>query len=139
MKTRLHLFLGSLGGALLLARAAMASPDSIRHAPPPDDRAAQLLARHGSIPLAAVGPYVEVGSYRMQVAAKLGEPDLKLTDGSWLYHHHQVRDSRAAGTVVVRFDPRGRVSSIAAVAPRAVALLRGDAEKSKARGPFASR
>ncbi len=93
------------------------------------DRAAELLARQGTVEIVAAGPFVEAGTFRVQVAAKLGQPDLKLADGTWLYHHHTIEGSSAEGTLVVRFTGKGRVSSLALVTPALVAALRDNAAR----------
>ncbi len=111
MKSTLFALLALTVGASL-ARAA-ASPDS----------ASQLLQQHGAIAVAKAGPHVEPGSFRVQVAAKLGRPDETLPDGSWLYHGRRVSESEARGTLLVRFAA-GRVHSLALVAPQALATLR---------------
>ena len=80
------------------------------------DRAAQGLALTGSVLVKNAGPYVEVGTFRIQVAVKLGQPTAKLADGTWLYQHYQVEDSAAAGTLVVRFD-QGRVCQLSLITP----------------------
>lgn len=80
------------------------------------DRAAELLAMHGHVPLSSATRYVERGTYRVQVAAKLGRPDATLPDGTWLYHGRRVGNSDAVGTLVVRFDG-GRVGSLSLVTP----------------------
>jgi hypothetical protein len=84
------------------------------------DPAGQLLALHGTVQVAAAGPYVEVGTFQIQVAVKLGRPAAKLADGTWLYPNTRVEDSDATGTLLVRFD-RGRVSGLSLVTP-AVAM-----------------
>jgi len=86
----------------------------------PPDRAVELLARFGTIPVDAAGPYVEIGTFRIQVMTKLGPPSAKLPDGTWLYRGLDVENSDAHGTLVVRFV-NGRVSSMSLVAP-AVAM-----------------
>ena len=47
------------------------------------DHPARLLAVHGVIPVASAGPYVERGSARITVLAKLGKPSERLPDGKW--------------------------------------------------------
>jgi outer membrane protein assembly factor BamE (lipoprotein component of BamABCDE complex) len=112
MKT--HLFLCSL-----LALPLFASAASTR------DTAADLLAQHGSIAVSSAGAHVSAGTFRVQVAAKLGRPDLVLPDGTWLYHGRNVPESSARGTLVVRFD-QGRVSSLSLAGPTVVASLRAE-------------
>jgi len=107
-----------LAGLLLAASCFAAAPDSA----PAADRAAALLATHGRLAVTDAGPFVAPGTFRVQVAAKLGRPDLTLPDGTWLYHGHRVPDSEARGTLVVRFDA-GRVRDLALVTPAVVAAL----------------
>lgn len=92
---------------------------------PAPDQASQLLAVHGTLPLQSAGRHVAPGTLRVQVAAKLGRPDLQLADGSWLYHHQRVNDSEARGTLVVRFEA-GRVTSLSLATPAVVAQLRAN-------------
>lgn len=94
---------------------------------------AQALARNGSIHVNSVGPYVESGTYRVQVAVKLGRPSYVLPDGTWLYQGYIINDSDASGTLVVRFQ-RGRVSELSLATPATVASLRGNT--GKAQGKF---
>ncbi len=84
------------------------------------DHPKQVLALRGSVPVAAAGPYVEVGTFQIQVMLKLGQPAAKLADGTWLYPGFAVENSNAAGTLVVRFN-KGRVSGLNLVTP-AVAM-----------------
>ena len=102
--------------ALGVAVVAPAAPKSET----PIDTAAQLLAQHGVISISHVGPYVEPGTFRVQVSAKLGQPDLALADGTWMYHDRRLEGSQAEGTLVVRFV-QSRVSALSLVTP-AVAL-----------------
>lgn len=96
--------------ATLTVAAANVSAKSAASA----DRAAQLLAQHGTVNLKAAGPYVEVGTSRIWVDAKLGMPSARLPDGTWLYRSFEVQDSEACGTLVVRFA-KGRVSGLSLV------------------------
>lgn len=114
-----HLLRSVLLAATLLAPLT-AAPESTATA----DRASQLLATHGTLPIASAGPYVSSGTFRIQVAAKLGRPDLQLTDGTWIYHQRRVSDSTATGSLLVRFDAKGRVSSLHLASAAAVAALR---------------
>ena len=82
----------------------------------PADRAAQRLALNGSVSIKAAGPYVEIGTYQVQVAAKLGRARAALSDGTWLYPNFAINDSDATGTLVVRFN-QGRVSELSLVTP----------------------
>jgi hypothetical protein len=95
---------------------------------PVPDSAAQLLARHGQVTVLTAGPYVQPGTYRIQVSAKLGQPDARLPDGTWLYHHRRIDGSDAGGTLVVRFT-QGRVQSLTIATPAVVAALRQAAPK----------
>jgi hypothetical protein len=114
MKTKLAsaLCLAALAVALTLGGAGVSAKDLV-----PADRAEDLLARQGSVPVTRAGPYVEVGTYLVQVEVKLGKPTAKLAEGTWVYRHYEVEGSQAAGSLVVRFNPRGRVSSLAIVTP----------------------
>ena len=91
------------------------------------DRAKSALEQHGSLQVTSAGPYVEIGTYQIQVMVKLGEPNKKLTDGTWLYDGFNVDDSDASGLLAVRFD-RGLVSSLTIVTP-SVALAMGTPAK----------
>lgn len=93
-----------------------------------NDRAAQILAATGSVRLAAVGPYVAVGTYLIQVSTKLGSPSSILPDGTWLYEGFTIDDSNASGTLVVRFQ-EGRVSSLSLASPVVVIALRTQTRK----------
>jgi hypothetical protein len=84
--------------------------------------------RHGTVAVANAGPHVAVGTFRIQVETKLGRPDVKLADGTWLYRGRAVAGSRATGTLVVRFAD-GRVSALALATPAAVAVLRAGSAK----------
>lgn len=106
-----------------LALAALAQP--LAAAPAAPDRAAELLRAQGSVPVADAGPHVAPGTFRIQVAAKLGRPDLALADGTWLYHGRRIEQSAARGTLVVRFA-HNRVASLAVVSDTVVAALRAD-------------
>lgn len=108
----------ALAAALLLLPAVASANDSATA-----DRAESLLAGRGSIPVEAAGPYVEVGTYRIQVAVKLGRPAARLPDGTWLYENFVADGSNARGTLVVRFA-QGRVSALTLATPAVVAALR---------------
>jgi hypothetical protein len=105
-----------------LPRFVSASPN-----PAPADSAVQALVLAGTVPVKAAGPYVEIGTYQIQVSVKLGRPAFQLPDGSWLYRNFAVPDSRAAGFLLVRFN-QGRVSELALVSP-AIATALQDAPK----------
>lgn len=95
---------------------------------PASDAAAQLLASTGAISVKNVGPYVERGTFRVQVATKLGRPDVTLADGAWLYRNRGVEGSAARGTLIVRFAD-GRVSDLTVATPAVVAALGADSRK----------
>lgn len=101
-----------LSALSLTARSAAADP------------AAERLARHGSVTIMNAGPFVEPGTFRVQVAAKLGRPDLALADGTWAYRHRRVEQSAAEGTLLVRFSEEGRVAGLQLVTPAVFAALR---------------
>ena len=87
------------------------------------ESAARQLAITGALPVTAVGPYVEIGTYQIQVSTKLGRPSARLADSTWFYHDFVVEDTAARGTLVVRFR-QGRVSELALVTPAtATAML----------------
>jgi hypothetical protein len=87
------------------------------------DSATQTLNSNGTVAIKTVGPYVEIGTFQIQVSTKLGRPDLTLADGTWLYHHRRIDGSAAEGTLVVRFAA-GRVSALTLATPQVVAALR---------------
>lgn len=100
------------------------------------DAAAALLRRHGSVPVSAAGPHVALGTFRVQVSAKLGSPDATLPDGTWLYRNRQIEGSAARGTLVVRFNS-GRVSELLLADEPTVAALRADPAGATGAGRFA--
>lgn len=102
-----------------------------------NDRAEQLLARHGSVEVSAVGAYVEIGTFLIQVAVTLGNPDHKLADGTWLYSRKRIENSEAQGTLVMRFT-NGRVSSLTLATPAVVAALRDTQSPNRTKGLVAS-
>ncbi len=93
------------------------------------DRIAQALAATGSVRVDAVGPYVNVGTVRVQVFAKLGSPTATLPDGTWLYSDFLADGSDAHGTLVVHFNA-DRVSSLSLASPAVVVAMRNQAQKS---------
>lgn len=122
MKTTLAALLRSAAFAAGLSACPFLAPASDDAG---SDRAAQLLALQGAVPVKAATPYVEVGTFRIQVSTKLGRPAQVLEDGAWLYPNFTVTDSAATGTLVVRFK-RNCVSELAIVTPAtAVALAAG--------------
>jgi hypothetical protein len=78
------------------------------------------LTATGSLWVAAAGPYVNHGTCRVQVSAKLGRPSATLPDGTWLYEGFTAGDR--SGTLVVRFSA-GRVSDLALASPAVVTAL----------------
>jgi hypothetical protein len=86
------------------------------------DRAKAVLALHGSLPVTAAGPYVQIGTYKIQVSVKLGQPSAKLPDGTWLYRNFTVDDSEASGALLVSFE-KGRVSGLTIVTPEVALAL----------------
>jgi hypothetical protein len=129
----LRLFSEPLFFALLFAALGATAPALQATTPPhPEDRPAQLLAKHGHVSIDAAGPYVRIGTFLIQVATKLGQPDKKISQNLWLYHHRSVAGSAAAGTLVVRFR-QGRVSEMAIVAPEIALALRDPAKTSSER------
>lgn len=112
--------------AAALAATLFVLPAVFAHAP---DRAAQILAATGSVRLESAGPYVNLGTYSIQVSTKLGAPSATLSDGSLLYNDFSIEDSAAHGTLIVRFID-GRVSSLSLASPAAVIALRAGTEKS---------
>jgi hypothetical protein len=126
MHTKLNsiLSVAALSSALFFLPAISRAGDSS-----PSDPVAQRLAASGSVAVKNVGPYVEVGSYQILVRSKLGAPNARLADGSWLYNSCHAEDSVAQGTVVIRFD-HGQVSQLSLVSPAvAVALLQRSSPK----------
>ena len=118
MKTNFHfpvlqLTLLLLGAAPLLAQGTNTAPA---------DRAARQLALTGSVPVKNAGPYVDPGTFLIQVATMLGQPGAKLADGTWLYPDYEVTNSAATGTLVVRFK-QGRVSELTLVTPAAAVAM----------------
>lgn len=92
--------------------------------PAPVNRTAQLLAIHGALPVSGAGPYVERGTFQIQVTAKLGEPTERLADGTWLYKNFSTEQNAATGTLIVRFNQAGRVSDLWLATPAVIADLR---------------
>ena len=105
----------------LLVSVALGSTD-LAHANERTPSAERLLAATGRVTVERVTPYVEVGTFRIQVSTKLGQPDTRLADGTWLYHRRVVEGSNATGTVVVRFNG-GRVSQLELVTPAVAAAM----------------
>jgi hypothetical protein len=93
--------------------------------PVENDAVAEELARRGCVAVHGAGDYVERGTMRIQVLAKLGKPDLVTAEGAWVYHRRAVTGSAARGWLVVQFDG-GRVSELALATPAVVAAWRED-------------
>lgn len=91
------------------------------------DAAAEQLARVGVVSLKSAGPYVEIGTFAVQVSTKLGRPNFSLADGTWLYEKRGIDGSNAKGTLVVRFT-EGRVSELSLVSPAVAMALRSPAK-----------
>ena len=114
MKTNLTasaLRIAALAAALLIVPALAFATDTASA-----DRIAQQFALKGAVSVKAAGPYVEIGTYQVQVSAKLGRAGNVLSDGTWLYPNFTANASDAAGTLVVRFH-QGRVSELSLVTP----------------------
>lgn len=92
------------------------------------DAASERLTAAGVIPVRAAGPYVELGTLKIQVSTKLGRPSTILPGGIWLYDNRSVDQSNARGTLVVKFSG-GRVSDLALVTPAVAVALREDPSK----------
>jgi hypothetical protein len=122
MKTITVSFLraAALAAALFLVPSLVSAAESS-----PADRAAELLRSTDRIPVQSAGPYVEVGTYRIQVAVKLGRAETVLPDGTYLYPNFRAENSTAQGTLVVRFV-RGKVSELYLAGPTVVASLRSN-------------
>lgn len=93
------------------------------------DDAATLLRRDGIVHVKQAGPHVGIGTFRIQVAVKLGQPDARLGDDTWLFHDRRIEGSDARGTLIVRFA-NGRVQSLALATPAVVASLRDHPQRS---------
>jgi len=114
---------------LSLAAVSLLGLVSIVSAKPaaPADPAVAQLARTGTVSLKAAGPYVEIGTYAIQVSTKLGKPNFSLSDGTWLYEGRAIEGSNATGTLVVKFKD-GRVSDLALVTPAVAIAMRTPAK-----------
>jgi hypothetical protein len=113
---------GALAAALFLLPSAFAQNA---------DPVVRQFATTGTVPVASAGPYVQVGTCRVQVSAKLGRPTTRLPDGTWLYDGFNAANGSAAGTLVVRFEA-GRVRSLALATPAVVTALRSRPASSSA-------
>lgn len=126
-ETALHPTMKTSLLALLALITGTALAGTVAPQPLATDDATQLLRHHGAITIAKAGSHVEAGTFRVQVAAKLGRPDETLPDGTWLYHGRRVTGSEATGTLIVRFTA-GRVQGLSLLTPQAVVALRNLAE-----------
>lgn len=106
--------------AILLA--ALAFPFALNASPSPHS-AESLLQTQGSVRVRSVGPHVAAGTYQIQVSTKLGRPDARLPDGSWLYYNRRVESTDAEGILVIRFT-QGRVSDLLLASPMMISVLR---------------
>lgn len=120
MKTSLHHFAAFAVAALLSAAGLRAGEQSSPDRASPSPR----LAECGHVNVDAAGPYVERGTWRVQVLAKLGQPDAVLPDGALLYHGHVVPDTELRGTLVIRLQD-GRVSQLALATPETITAWSG--------------
>lgn len=109
----------TLATTLFVLPTSLTAKDSVSAS-----RTAELLAAHGSIAVRGAGPYVERGTFQIQVAAKLGEPTEKLADGTWLYKNFSTDENAVKGTLIVRFNHERRVSELSLATPAVVAALR---------------
>lgn len=120
----------SLRAATLIATLfVLSSAASAKDAAP--DPVAQMLQLTGSVPVNSAGPYVEIGTYKIQVSTKLGQPAYTLADGTWLYKNFSAEDSHAKGTLVVHFS-HGQVSDLTLVSPAVVTALLNAPKKTDA-------
>jgi outer membrane protein assembly factor BamE (lipoprotein component of BamABCDE complex) len=95
------------------------------------DRETQLFASLGRLPVSAAGPYVEVGTYRVQVMVKLGRPGARFSNDTWLYENFKTENGSVCGTLIVQFE-QGRVRSLSLADPAQIAALRNSHEGNKA-------
>lgn len=110
--------------AVSIATVIAAAPFCLaRKSEASSDPAAQALATRGIIDVSAAGPYVQRGTFQIQVSTKLGRPDDILADGTWLYEKRSLAGSRARGTLLIRFAD-GQVRDLRFATPSAVAALR---------------
>lgn len=123
--TTSHSFLSTMFAAATLA---LLPALAVATDPVSTDEAARVLATTGIVTVKNAGPYVERGTYRIQVSTTFGRPSLVLPDGTWLYRGRAIKDSDARGTLVVRFHD-GRVSELALATPVVIAALQADPRK----------
>jgi len=96
------------------------------------DRASDLLASKGVISVMTakprgLQPAVRLGLFRNDVMQRLGQPDEKLPDGTLVYDKFIVEDSKAVGSLIVRFS-EARVSALTLVTPAIAAKLTESAQ-----------
>jgi hypothetical protein len=101
-----------------LSLTASANEPSVRST----DIVEQALATTGWLPVKSVGPYVEIGSYRIWVSTHLGKPASILPDGTWVYHGFKTEESNAEGALLVRFK-QGRVNDLRLVSAAVLTAL----------------
>lgn len=107
----------------VLLAAALAVLPAVSSSAAAPDRAAEIFRLTGRLSVPAAGPYVEIGTYRIQVSAKLGSPTARLADGTWLYSDFGAENTAAHGTLVVRFVS-GRVRELYLATPATITALR---------------
>jgi hypothetical protein len=108
--------------------AALAFSPAIVSAKERSDAARDLLGAQGTVAIDAAGPYVERGTFQVQVTAKLGRPDFVLADGTWQYRNRAIEGRDVQGTLVVRFT-NGRVSALSLVTPAVALAMRSPAKQ----------
>ena len=109
--------------ALVAALSTLAFTSSAKESSSPStDIVGDALTKSGWLPVKSVGPYVEVGSYRIWVSTHLGKPATVLPDGTWIYHGFKAEDSNTEGALLVRFK-EGRVSDLRLISAAVLAAL----------------
>jgi hypothetical protein len=122
----------ALATMLFVVPAIFSAPE-----PAAPDRAGQVLRATGRLAVQNVGPYVEIGTYRIQVSVKLGRASTVLPDGTWLYNNYAPENSAAKGTLVVLLI-NGRVSELYLATPAIVAALKDTSRPAAAKMLVAS-
>ena len=84
---------------------------------------ADQLLLAGDLPVEGAGPYVERGTYRIQVETKLGRPSAVLGDGRWLYDGYCLQQGGERGALVIQFK-NGKVAELRLVHPTVALALR---------------
>lgn len=128
MKTHLvsTLRIGAVFSAVVLLPFSASAKDAASI-----DRETPLFASLESIPVSAAGPYVQVGTYRVQVMVKLGRPSTRFTNDTWLYENFETESGSVRGTLIVQFK-EGCVRSLSLADPAQIAALRKSHAGSKA-------